>query len=108
MEHIVQFAIGIDDNAIVKAVSENAEKEIIKCLQQQVTNILFRPKNYLKRDADPKIDPLSEFAQEIILEFFKENKDIIIENASKIIADKLARSKAYKAILENKEMINND
>ena len=101
MEHIVQFAIGIDDNAIVKAVSENAEKEIIKDLQQQVTNILFRPKGYLKRDADPKIDPLSEFAQEIILEFFKENKDIIIENASKIITDKLARSKAYKAILGN-------
>ena len=103
MEHIVQFAIGIDDNAIVENVSKNAEKEIIKDLKQQVTNRLFYSKSYYRRDADPKSDPLSEFAQEIILEFFKENKDIIIENASKIIADKLVRSKAYKAILENLE-----
>ena len=33
MEHIVQFAVGIDDEAITNRVSEHAEKEIIKDLR---------------------------------------------------------------------------
>ena len=36
MEHIVQFAIGIDDEAIVKRIEENAEKTITKDLRYKV------------------------------------------------------------------------
>ena len=32
MEHIIQFAVGIDDNAIVKRVEEQAEKQIVETL----------------------------------------------------------------------------
>lgn len=99
MEHIVQFAISIDDAAITARVSENAEKEIIKDLKQQVANKLFESRSYYKKNADPKNDPLSEFTKEIIYAFLEENKNAIIENASKMLAEKLARTKAGKEIL---------
>ena len=88
MEHIVQFAVSIDDNAITARVSENAEKEIIKDLKQQVANKLFESR-YYRRNVDPKNDPLSEFAKEIVYAFLEENKNVIIENASKMLAEKL-------------------
>lgn len=105
MEHIVQFAVGIDDRAIAENVSKNAEKEIIKDLQRQVTNKLFRAYNSY-RDADPKYDPLSEFSKGIVRDFLEENKDNIIKQAAKVLADSLARSKAGKAILTDLEKEN--
>ena len=35
MEHIIQFGIGVDDDAIVKKVSENAERQIINDLEKK-------------------------------------------------------------------------
>ena len=101
MEHIVQFAVGIDDNAIAEHVSKNAEKEIIKDLKQQVANRLFEP-YYYKGNVNLERDPLSEWAKEkIINTFLEENKDKIISETAKELAAKLARSKAGKAILED-------
>lgn len=103
MEHIVQFAIGIDDNAIVKHVSENAEKEIINDLKQKVANRIFQ-RNYYSKNADPDRDPLTDFAKGIIASVIEDNKDIIIKKAAEHLADKLARSKKGKEILNNLEV----
>lgn len=100
MEHIVQFAIGIDDNAIVERVTANAEKEIIKELQQQVANKLFQ-RNYYNRNADPERDPLSEFSLNMIDDFFDKHKDTIIEKAAERLADRLSRTKKAKEILND-------
>ena len=100
MEHIVQFAVGIDDEAITNRVSEHAEKEIIKDLKQQVTNKLFES-YYYRQNANPQNDPLSDFSKSIVQNFLKDNKEIIIERTAKELADKLVRTKAGKAILEN-------
>lgn len=100
MEHIVQFAIGIDDRSITERVEENAEKVIIKNLQQQVANKLFESR-YFNRNVDPKSDPLSEFSKEIVHDFLNENKEIIIQKTVKELSDRLMRSKAGKAIFED-------
>lgn len=100
MEHIVQFAIGIDDDAIVKRVSENAEKEIIKDLKQQVANKIFQP-YYYKGNADPTRDNLSCFSENLVKAFLEENKEYIIDKAAAILADRLFRSKKGKEILDN-------
>ena len=103
MEHIVQFAVSIDDNAITQYVTKNAEKEIIKDLKQQVANRLFESR-YYRSNADPERDPLSEWAKEEIIDaFLEKNKDKIISEAAKELAIKLARTKAGKAILEDLE-----
>lgn len=100
MEHIVQFAIGIDDDAITKRVTENAEKEIIKDLKQDVANKIFQP-YYYKGNADPKRDHLSCFSENLVKAFFEENKEYIIDKAAAILADRLFRSKKGKEILDN-------
>ena len=101
MEHIVQFAVSIDDSAITQYVTKNAEKEIIKDLKQQVANRLFESR-YYRGNSDPERDPLNEWAKnEIINTFLNENKDKIISEAAKELAIKLARTKAGKAILED-------
>lgn len=102
MEHIVQFAIGIDDDAIVKKVSEHAEKEIIKNLEQQVANKIFQA-YYYSQNADPKHDKLSSFSERIVLNFLEENKEALLSKAAAILADRLARSKKGKEILNNLE-----
>ena len=103
MEHIVQFAIGIDDNAIVKKVTENAEREIINDLRQKVANHIFQ-KSYYAKNADPDRDPLCDFAKRIIVSAIEDNKDAIIEKAAEHLAKNLAKSKKGKEILDNLEI----
>lgn len=43
MEHIVQFAIGIDDEAIKKRITESAEKQITDSIQKDVEKMIFNP-----------------------------------------------------------------
>ena len=100
MEHIVQFAIGIDDDAIVAQVSAHAEKEIIKNLQQQVANKIFQP-HYYRGNADPVRDNLSCFTEKLVKDFFEENKDNILDKAAAMLADRLFRSKKGKELLDN-------
>ena len=99
MEHIVQFAIGIDDNAIIERIEKNAEKQIIQNIQQQVRNRLFE--RYYCHDADEK-SALNDYSKGIVEGFLQKHKDEILEKAATHLADKLARSKAGKALLEEK------
>ena len=102
MEHIVQFAISIDDDVIVKNVMANAEKKITEDIKQQVINKLFEA-YWANRNADPKHDKLSDFSQNIVLGLLEDNKEYILDKAAAILADKLARSKKGKEILGNLE-----
>ena len=97
MEHIIQFAVGIDDNAIRDSVTKNAEKQIIQSIERQVRNRLFES-NYYGRDADEK-SRLNGYSEKIIENFFEKHKAEIIEKAAVHLADKLARTKAGKALL---------
>jgi hypothetical protein len=100
MEHIVQFAIGIDDNAIREKVEANAEKEIIKSIKQDVANKLF---SSWYRNAKPEKDPLSEFSKGIVEKFLEQHQEELLEKAAVHLADKLARTKKGKEILNNLE-----
>lgn len=95
MEHIVQFAIGIDDEAIVKRVEENAEKVIINELQAQIKKTIF-DKDYFGRPTET----LSTWAESHLDGFLEKHKTEIIECAGKYLAERLARTKAAKEVLE--------
>ena len=101
MEHIVQFAIGIDDDGIRERITEQAEKQIIKNIEQSVRNKLFDAP-YYGRNADEK-SPLSEYSKRLVETFLEKHTDEILEKAAKHLAEKLARSKAGKAILEGQK-----
>ena len=95
MEHVIQFAVGIDDDRIVNLVEENASKQIIGDLKQQVANRIFSA-NYYDKNADPSRDQLSEASVKIVSDFLKDNKDNIVERASEILADKMFKSKTIR------------
>ena len=95
MEHIVQFAVGIDDEAIKKQVEEHAVENIKKELKRDIANKIFRS-DYYKGNADPTIDPLSEFSAEIVKDVMATYKDEIIQCAAELLADSYKRTKAWK------------
>lgn len=94
MEHIVQFGIGIDDNAIVKRVENEAVSEITKDIKQATLDQLFQ-KDYYSRHATLN-GKFSEFGKQIVQSFFNENKDKIIERTAELLARKLSCTKAVK------------
>ena len=95
MEHIIQFAIGIDDDRIVKLVEDNASKQIIGDLKQQVANRIFST-YYCGQNANPSTDKLSDLSVQIVSDFLKDNKDVIVERASELLADKILKSKTMR------------
>ena len=58
--------------------------------------------SYYGRNADEK-STLSDYSKRLIETFLEKHKDEIIEKAAVHLAEKLARSKAGKALLEGKE-----
>lgn len=98
MEHFVQFAISIDEKTIVDRVTVNAEKQIIQSIEQSVRNKLFDP-GYYNNNADNR-SPLSDYSKRIVEEFLDKNREEILEKAAAVLADRLLRSKAGKALLE--------
>lgn len=99
MEHLIQMAISVEDEKIVKRVEETAEKQIIEMLTDRVENVISEKHGwYGKTERD--YTPLKNMVSEQITKILDENKDLIIAESSKILADKLARSKAGKEVLQ--------
>lgn len=99
MEHIIQIAISVEDEKIVKRVEETAEKQIIETLTERVENVISEKRGwYGKSERD--YTPLKNMVSEQIIKILDDNKDLIIYEASKNLEDKLARSKAGKEILQ--------
>lgn len=100
MEHIIQMAISVEDEKIVKRVEETAEKQIIETLTDRVENVISEKRGwYGKSERD--YTPLKNIVSEQIAKILDDNKELILSEASKILADKLARSKAGKEVLQN-------
>lgn len=96
MEHIIQFGITIDDDAIKKHIEEKATKQVADSITQSVKDRLFRYNGF------------SYDAQEMFAELLEKYKDEIIEKATAQVVDSIKRSKKYKEALAKvaEEMIN--
>lgn len=94
MEHILQFAVNIDDDAIVKYIYEKAEKTITDELKKKVENAMFYKNFY----GEPT-KTLSDWSASFLESFLENHKAEIIELAGKHLAEKLAKTKAAKEIL---------
>lgn len=96
MEHIVQFGIGIDDEAIVERIHKNAEKNITSELLNDVKKIIFE----CNWNGSVSNRP-SDWTESRINSFLENHKDEIIELAGKYLAEKLSRTKVGKDLLQN-------
>lgn len=85
MEHIIQFGVTVDDEAI--------KKEIIKQAANTVTTEIKRELGIDNYYSDKII---KRMVNNEVTELFNTHKDAIIAEAGKQLAEKLARTKAVK------------
>lgn len=98
MEHIVQFAIGIDDEAIKKTIKERAESDIIDSIKKDVAMIMFESSGYSCGTIVNKNYP-KPWVLDIVKSIIEEHKDQIIEAAIAELAKNMVRTKAVKEAL---------
>ena len=96
MEHIVQFAIGFDDEGIRKRVEENAYNDILdKLVGEAKKGISLNCSEYYQRQRWESI------VNEALHNYFDENKETIIDLAATKLAESYKRTKAYKEKMSN-------
>ena len=105
MEHIVQFGIGIDDEAIRKIVMEKAEKSILDDLKKQIRTDIDNQIFVIDRGwygKDYKRVGLQDWVNDLVVKTLEDNKDQIIKMASERLADKMSRTKTIKEAMAEK------
>lgn len=105
MEHILQFAVDIDDQKIINAVESNGVKQIIDGIKIDILNRIFS-KGYYNSSAittdskgNIKLSPeagLSSFAKNIVQDAIDELKPEIINAAADKLVESYKRTKAWK------------
>lgn len=96
MEHIIQFGIGIDDEAIRQKVEAAAEQHILREIELDVRRAIYKQNPYRRDDFT---NAYTSYFDEKITGFLEAHKEEIIESASKQLADRLVRSKKVKEML---------
>ena len=96
MEHIVQFAISIEDDRIKKAIEANVMNQVAGAIKNDCIKALTGRKDTSNYDYTQKI---KDMVNDNIQNFFVENKGKIIEMASDKLAEKLAKTKAVREII---------
>lgn len=91
MEHIVQFAIGIDDETIQNRIEEHAYTDVLAKLAKEATDSVFAHTSAYSREIMWK--SLMENALQNLIE---ERKDEIIDKAANMLADRFQRTKKYR------------
>ncbi len=91
MEHIVQFAIGIDDEAIRQRVIDCAYNDVVKQrVEEAKRDVKLNNASYYYRDS------WSNIIDKALRNYFDENKDMIINMAADKLVDSYKRTKAFK------------
>ena len=85
MQHLIQFTFDFEDDNIRKKIESGIEKQIVSKIQDDIK------RDYLtKKWGD---DPIANMVSAQVKEIVEDNKDLIIEKASKILAEKISRKK---------------
>lgn len=93
MEHIVQFAISIDDDKIKRNIENGLEKQVTNKIKGDCMKALVGKKSITNCDYTQK---LKEMIDDNIQNFLAENKDEIIKIAADKLSEKLSRTKAVR------------
>ncbi len=90
MEHIVQFAIGIDDEAIRKNIEKTAEKQVVDSIKSDITDHIFRKTTWTNETA------LQNWVSDIVVDAVLEHKDEIVTAAASMLCEYMKRTKVVK------------
>lgn len=92
MEHILQFAISIDDQGIKDSIEESARNKLSTELKNEV-------KNKIIRDNGWGSSTFTDAGEKIIKDVMEQYKDDIIQKAAELVADAIKKSKKYREAL---------
>lgn len=91
MEHIVQFAIGIDDKTIQNRIEEHAYSDVLDKIAKEATDTVFA-----HADAYSRENMWNSLLGAALQSFLEERKDEIIDKAANMLADRFQRTKKYR------------
>lgn len=91
MEHIVQFAISIDDETIQNRIEEHAYSDVLNKLTKNAVDSVFSHSSAYTRDI-----MWEGLMGEALQSFLEERKDEIIDKAANMLADRFQRTKKYR------------
>lgn len=91
MEHIVQFAIGIDDKTIQNRIEEYAYRDVLDKLTKEAVDSVFAHTNAYSRE-----NMWKTMMGNALQSFLEERKDEIIDKAANLLADRFQRTKKYR------------
>ena len=91
MEHIVQFAIGIDDKTIQNRIEEHAYTDVLDKLAKEAMDTVFAHTNAYSRE-----NMWKTMMGNALQSFLEERKDEIIDKAANLLADRFQLTKKYR------------
>lgn len=91
MEHIVQFAISIDDKTIQNRIEEHAYTDVLNKLTKETMDTVFAHTNAYSRE-----NMCKTMMEDALQRFLEERKDEIIDKAVNTLADRFQRTKKYR------------
>ena len=91
MEHLVQFAIGIDDKTIQNRIEEYAYRDVLDKLAKNAVDSVFSYTNAYSRETMWKT-----LMEDALHSFLEERKDESIDKAANMLADRFQRTKKYR------------
>lgn len=91
MEHIVQFAINIDDKTIQNRIEEHAYRDVLDKLAKNAVDSVFSYTNAYSWDTMWR-----NLMEDALQRFLEERKDEIIDKAANMLADRFQRTKKYR------------
>lgn len=94
MEHILQFAVNIDDDAIKKIVIEKASKDVAKEIKENLWHTYNTGYGF---------SGYSDLAEKCMNQVLVEHKDEIINRVANSLYESLRRTKKYKDALNAAE-----
>lgn len=103
MEHIVQFAIGIDDDAVAKRIKESAFDEVVKQLANEARKELPK-KGYYPPEVDWK-SIIGEQVSKRVQAIIDERSDEIVEMAVKRVYKSISGRKAFREACKKMDIV---
>lgn len=91
MEHLIQFGVNIDDEALKKAIMVSASNVVIKEVKDQLSI-----GNDWRRS-----DRVRQIISDEVLKWLNNNSEAILDLSAKLISEKVMRSKAMKEKIIN-------
>ncbi len=102
VEHIVNLAISIDDDKIIRGIEEAAKSQIIRELKSDFVKAIFQSRySWSKREDEVDYHSVNDWVSQEFDSFLDENRTAIIEAAAKYLCEKLVRTKAVKEMVES-------